>query len=640
MVSSALTQTLAQETVSTFRPSPQEVQTLCERLPSSPSLGLTGLGTATFGDLDFNQKEDAATLTNGVCVRGEGWTLEADLLQATGVMTKPVVMASSAVLRVGEWRLEGNTLVTDGAAMQLTGVRFTNGSEGVTGAAARATYAFSINSFTLDDVWALGRGYRVSGARATLSGETLVFDEAVATTCTCGPPLYTVSSPELRVEGAGRVLVRNGVLNVGGAALRLAPELDLSDTSSLRLPVRVDTLEGVGRTLQLARLPLRNGFALSAGVTGVGETRPSAPFGLLHLDRPGLGVTVGRGPWGVQADARFLEPLTDSFTLSFGLRNHLWALEDFLREGSVSLDGAHTWPGPLGDDSLRLSGNATAAVAGQKLGDAFVIAPRIATSAEATYTSPKTPLGRFGLRTGASVSVYPTLDRVQYGLRVAPSWRLERAPFTGTLTFDRLLTNSASPFSIRLDRLVPLSALLGSAAVAGDLRGGGNAGVTTTFGYNFLPEPNKNSFRTLLLSARAALPTSSFTITPIFDLELARVLEPRFDPDTRAFVAAGVGLNNENFGAGLYARYNLLPEVRRLDVVELSGSAPLHVGEITLEPFLALNFAGLVTGAGPLRVSGAGLSFTYRSCCGTLTAGYKQLRGEATTTLALEPGTP
>ena len=586
-------------------------------------------------------------LTNGVCVRGEGWTLEATSLQATGVSAQPAVTALEARLQVEDFTLESGVLVIEDEAMQLTGVRFTDGSQEVTGAAARATYTFSTGEFTLDDVWALGRGYRVSGARATLLGETLVFDDAVATTCTCGSALYTVSSPELRVEEAGRVLVRNGVLNVGGAALRLAPELDLSDTSSLKLPVRVDTLEGVGRTLQLTKLPLRNGFALSAGVTGVGETRPSAPFGLLHLDRPGLGVTVGRGPWGVQADVRFLEPLTDSFTLSFGLRNHLWALEDFLREGAVSFGGAHTWPGPLGDDSLRLTGNATVAVSGQKLGNTFVIAPRIATSAEAIYSSPETPLGRFGLRTGASVSVYPTLDKIQYGLRVAPSWRLERPPFIGTLTFDRLLTNSASPFSIRLDRLEPLSALLGSAAVTGDLRGGGNAGVTTTFGYNFLPEPNKNSFRTLLLTARAAVPVAfdksdaSFTLTPTFDLELARVLEPRFDPDTRAFAALGVGLHHENFGAGLYARYNLLPEVRRLDVVEVSGSAPLHVGErVTLEPFLALNVAGLLTGAGPLRVSGAGLSFTYRSCCGTVTAGYKQLRGEAATTFVLEPGTP
>ena len=641
-----MTSTSAQETVSTLYPSLQEVQTLCERLPSDRTLELAGLGVATFGDFNINQKEDAVTLINGVCVRGEGWTLEAASLHAANVSTEPVITASAAVLRVGDWRLESDTLLADGAAMQLAEVRFTDGSQGVTGAAARATYAFSTASFVLDDVWALGRGYRVSGAWATLSDETLVFDEAVATTCTCGPVLYTVSAPELRVEEAGRVVVRNGVLNVGGAALRLAPELDLSDTSSLRLPVRVDTLEGVGRTLQLTRLPLRNGFALTAGVTGLGETRPSAPFGLLHIDRPGLGAVVGRGPWGVQADVRFFEPLNGAFTVSFGLRNHLWALEDFLREGYVSLGGAHTWPGPLGDDSLRLTGSATAAVSGQKLGDAFVIAPRIAVSAEAAYTFPKTPLGSFGLRTGASVSVYPTLDRVQYGFRVAPTWRLERPPFTGTLTFDRLLTNSASPFSVRLDRLEPLSALLGSAAVTGDLRGGGNAGVTTTFGYNFLPEPNKNSFRTFFLSARAALPLASnksdasFTLTPTFELELARVLEPRFDPDTRAFVAAGVGLSNENFGAGLYARYNLLPEVRRLDVLELSGSAPLHVGEITLEPFLALNLAGVVTGAGPLRVSGAGLSFTYRSCCGTVTAGYKQLRGEAAATLALEPGTP
>ena len=220
VVSSALTQTLAQET-STLHPSLQEVQTLCERLPSSPRLELTGLGTATFGDINYNynQKEDAATLTNGVCVRGEGWTLEAASLQAANVSTEPIITASAVVLRVGDWGLESDTLLADGAAMQLAEVRFTDGSQGVTGAAARATYAFSTASFTLDDVWALGQGYRVSGARATLSGETLVFDEAVATTCTCGPPLYTVSSPELRVEGAGRVLVRNGVLNVGGAAL-------------------------------------------------------------------------------------------------------------------------------------------------------------------------------------------------------------------------------------------------------------------------------------------------------------------------------------------------------------------------------------------------------------------------------------
>ncbi len=615
--------------------------TPCER-PSSRTIGLTGLGTATSGELSYRTREDAAELTNGVCIRGEGWTVEANSLQAIGVMTEPVVTASAAVLRVGEWTLESTLLTVESEAMQLTGVRFTGGSEGtVMGEAAHATYAFSTGEFTLDDVWALGRGYRVSGARATLSGETLVFDNAVATTCTCGPALYTVSAPELRVEEAGRVVVRNGVLNVGGAALKLAPELDLSDTSSLRLPVRVDTLEGVGRTLQLTRLPLRNGFALSAGVTGLGETRPSAPFGLLHINRPGLEAVVGRGPWGLQADVRVFEPLNDTLTVSFGLRNHLWELEDFLREGYVSFNGARTLTGPFGGDSLRLTGNATVAVSGQRLGDAFVVSPRAALSAEAAYASPETPLGRFGLRTGASVSVYPTFDRTQYGFRLAPSWRLERGPFTGVLTYDRLLTNSASPFSVRLDRLEPSSALLGSAALTDNLRGGGEVGVTTTFGYNFRPEPNKNSFRTLLLSARAAVPVSSFTLTPTFDLELARVLEPRFDPDTRAFVALGVGLYNENFGAGLYARYNLLPEVRRLDVLELSGSAPVHVGErITLEPFLALNVAGLVTGEEPLRVSGAGLSFTYRSCCGTVTAGYKQLRGEATTTLALEPRTP
>ena len=621
-------------------------ETPCERLPSDRTLELAGLGAATFGDINFNQKEDAATLTNGVCVRGEGWRLEAASLKAMNVMTQPVITASEARLQIGDWAVESETLLAESEVMQLTEVRFVGGLEGaVTGAAARATYAFTTGEFTLDDVWALGQGYRVSGARATLSGETLIFDNAVATTCTCGPAFYTVSSPELRVEEAGRVFVRNGVLNVGGAAFKLAPELDLSDPSSLRLPVRVDTLEGVGRTLQ-TRLPLGDGFALTAGVTGLGETRPSAPFGLLHINRPGLGAVAGRGPWGVRADVRLFEPLNDTLTVSFGLRNHLWELEDFLREGYVSLSGARTLTGPFGDDSLRLTGNATVAVSGQRLGDAFVIAPRAALSAEAAYISPETPVGRFGLRTGASVSVYPTFDKIQYGFRLAPSWRLERGPFTSSLTFNQLFTNSASPFSVRLDRLVPLSALFGSAAVTGDLRGGGEVGVTTTFGYNFLPESNKNSLRALLLTARAAVPVAfaedvSFTLTPTFDLELARVLEPRFDPDTRAFVALGVGLYNENFGADLYARYNLLPEVRRLDVLEVSGSAPVHVGErITLEPFLALNLVGPLTGAGPLRVSGVGLSFTYRSCCGTLTAGYKQVRGEAATTLALEPGAP
>ena len=628
---------------------------LCDR-QGTGELELAGLGVATFGALSYSSSEDRLELYGGVCltssleIDGEpAWLLVAARLSAEGVSEVPYVTAQEVRLKMQDWIITAERFESDGTEFHLFDSKLERGD--VVGEAERAVYDPQAGALELHRVTVGDPRYRVSGERAELIGDALVFSDAVATTCVCdGGELYVIAAPQLSLDMDGeRVVLHGGVLKIGGTSIALAEEVELSEAalSDITFPIAIEYVAGdpatrrtgTGLGVIIPELQLDDGVALELGVTGLDVDHPLNGVVLLRLERRGVEATVGKAREGFQADVTVTEPLTPWLDFRFGVRNRPWLDADFLHEGFLGLKAARTWRDLLGGDLLELDGEALVAASSQTLNGAAVSGARLRAGAAATYRTPPTPAGRLTLATSAELSYYPVQDVWQHGVTFRPAWRGELGPVEFEAGWTRVITNSASPFSTRLDRLEPHSLLDARISLSGDLSPAVTAAVDVSAGYDLLANDKAGRLTKAGLRGELNYQGDGFSVQPRFHLELAGLLQSHGGAaganDLPAFVSAGIDADVGEWELGLAGRYDLAAPAPGLKRFEVSAAFPIHVGEVSLRPFLAFDLVPTFNGGEPPLISGHGLEITWRNCCATVVVGYRQQDNRFTTSLGV-----
>lgn len=609
------------------------------------SLAVAGLGTAYFTVLDSTLQNGEARLSGDVCVAGEGgWELRSEALEVRGIPTTPSLAAQAVTLSFSGWTLQSASLEASADELTLKDIVFHSGT--LSGRADTAVFGVAESRLELNRVSVTGKGFRVQGDTATLQGERLVFQDALATTCVCAEnALYVVRAPTASYDLTREaVRIENGKLVVGGVQIAL-PNVDLTPEklANLTFPVQIEYVSdnavtgerGTGLGILVPSIGLRDGLELEVGAVGLDVDYPLS-FVLLAHGRDGrLHFDVGHAAKGVQADITVTEPLTPTLTLTFGVRNRHWQDADFLHEGVLGLS-AFQRVTLLEPNDLILSAGGFAAVSYQFL-DAPVTAPRLGAYGGLRFLSPAGPAGRFGVSARAELTTYPGTGRTQLGLEFRPSWSGSYGPLRLNTAWDALWTNGTSPFGVSLDRLEPRSLLIVGAVIEGDLTANLYGLFSVTARYDFL-RPFSGStfsegFETLALGASVVYQRDSFDLVPFFRAELAPVFNPSVRGRTNSFVETGLDLEAATWNFGLTFRAD--PVAAIVTKVEARSSFPVTLGAVTLQPFLAFDFAPtLIAGDFP-RLSGHGLEVTYRNCCGTFVVGYRQLENTFTTSFAV-----
>lgn len=545
------------------------------------------------------------------------------------------------------WRLEAEALAGTPQGFVLETV--TLSSHDVVATALTARFDLVTEELVLTAVDAQSPLYRVRGAQARLQEGVLWFTDARATTCVCeGEPFYLIGSPEARFDLTdNRVVVREGVLTLGRLGLPLPAELTLSEAvlADLEAPLVIEYLPrdpergvpGSGFGVRVPNLPLEEGLSLELGLSGLDAEYPLNAILLLRLRQPNMEADIGKAREGVRIDFVRYEPLLPWLRVTYGTHNRLYASQGYLQEAFAGVVVEHAMMNLFGGDRLGLRGELFAAGSSQFVEGGLVLLPRLGGRAAVTYRSPATPLGRLDLTLDSSLTSYPPIARWQYGVRLRPTWTWQRVPLTVSLRYDRQWTNAASPFSTALDRLTPIHTVAAAVTLAGPL-GQGEGRLTARGRYNFLPEAGRNPLEQLSLSAEAELPGGGVIVRPSLTLDAAGWFDPVGDARSLASLQAGLEVAGETWTVGLRTRYRFVAPVTGLDRLELSTSFPLTLDTVTLTPFLALDFAPLVLTGEPPRISGHGLTLVWRSCCGTLQVGYRQLDNQFTTRFALQLG--
>lgn len=646
----------------------------CDETAYPQSLELEGFGTIYLGDLRFEAAADRAELFNGICFVSEGdpaWSLTAPRMQVENLQGRPRFTASAATLDLGNFTIFAERLTGADDGLSLEGVAFS--SPQLSGSAERAAYRLPLGRTELQGVRLQLGSFRVESAGATLTEGALVLSDAQATTCACeGGGLYTLRAPRVRIDfGSGLVRVQNGVLETLGLRVALEPNLQLvldgppqpGARAARGLNLGGATLlptpaapEPVGETIDegsKVSLPiqLQPGAALELGVAGLDDGHPFGVVSLLQLGQGNVRAALGRVGPGVRADLLVRRPFAPGIGLDFSLTNRDWQEAGFLHEGSLGLYAGRRLSGVVAElaDTLVVGGQLFSAFSSQRLPSGPVLSPRLGVRGSATYTLPPSEAGTFGLRTEGSLTHYPGRDAdaalTQVGVRFVPSWRASFGPFRTNVSFDRVFTNGASPFSLNFDRLAPRSLLDASAELELPVA---RVGVQGRYNALFAAQ-GRAPMRRLRFTAHRDLAWAGGSAEARLEAELAGLLGPT-DPNLDAFVGAQSsfsfdgdtdgdtdgGAEGDAGGSGLelglQGRYNLLPAQPGFDLLEVSASYPLTLSDVTLRPFLALNAAPLLSDRRERSVlSGYGLELAVKSCCGTLIAAYRLHDGAVST---------
>ncbi len=600
----------------------------CNAGPDMSTLSVEGFGTAYYHDLTTDRANDRIEFFGGVCVAGQGipWTLLADRVVLAGLSSTLELRAAEPTVLYEGWRLQAAALVATTESLRLSAVHLDG--PGASGTADRLTLDLTKGEAHLSGVAVGGETFVVRGTSATLTVDSVQVQGAIITTCTCaGTPFYVVRGDEADVDLVNSsVELRNGSLVVGGLEVPLRTPLDLDEAklADLKVPIRIAYVAddaasgttGTGLGVTFTDLPLGLGVNADLGVTGLDPGHPLAPA--VNVDvaggeqRASFGATAG-GPRYSASVTHALTPWLDAGFLVRGIED---ADHDYLNEGVLSL-AART---PLAPLRGNLGVRAFAAGSAQGVGGDGPVGARLGVSVDATARTPATPLGSGALIARAEVTDYPGLDAVQWGVRLRPSWDAPVGPGTATLAYDVTLTNAGSPFTTALDRLEPRSRLRASYTVEGAWRGAAvDASARAT--YDLVDSGSaKAGLNGLRLHTGATVPIRAWRVKATVDAELAGILDPGADRD--GWLLGGVAATDGSVELGTQVRYRWQPDATGFDLLELSAAAPFEVDDVTLKPYLALDFAPLLRGEAP-ALRGHGLDATFVTCCGTFTVGYR-----------------
>lgn len=616
-------------------------------------LEVAGYGVAFVGDLIFDSETDRAELFNGVCFipadEAADWQVEAEQMVVESVSAEPEFVVDSATLTLGSWRIVTSRLRSSEAGFALGTSTFINDS--ITGEAQSIRYDLDTGDAFLEEVATASPSYRVSGASARLVGNSLVFEDALATTCVCeGDNLYVVTAPDVTFDLVQeRVVVRNGVLEIGNVEITLAEELELSEEAlqDVEFPVVIEYIgddpetenevEGTGFGIRVTSFRIGEGVSVEVGATGIDTNYPLNGILLLHVRRPNLRIDIGKAAKGFQANVVAEESLLPWLDIDFGIDTELWAGQDFLQQGYVGVTVHEQLTDLLPGDRFQVSLRSFLALSRQIIDGEDVRSPRLGSGLELDYVFPDTPAGIFGVAAGAEVIYYTSYAAVQYGVRFAPRWRYATGPLSASASYRLQLTNSASPFSDSLDRLDDESAVATDVTLAGPLGEGlqGQANARTNLDLLASREDGESLVENLTLGLRGTYTAGTTVLEPSFELEVASLVTGVYG-DAEAYVSGDVSFAIPAITLGLRSRYDLEPGSRGFDQLALRTAFPIVLPAVTLTPFIALDSARYLFGTDTPLISGHGLEAAFRTCCGTIVTAYRQSGEEFTTSFSVK----
>lgn len=628
-------------------------QTACDPVaPNAITSVIPNLGTAYFNDFSTTLQDGEAELSGGVCVAGAaGWALRTEVLRVADLETTPTLEADDVTLELTGWTLRASSLRADTETVRLTDVTFRSGD--VTGEAQESVYDLD-GAVELTRVSAQGKGFRVQGARARLQGDNLLFEDALATTCVCEDgALYVIRAPSASYDLSQEAIsVREGRLEIGGIDIAL-DDVTLSPErlADLTFPVVVEYVDnsedadrqGTGLGIRVPSLPAGEGARLEFGVVGLDSKFPLNGILLLHYADDKVDFDVGKAARGVQADVSVSEGLLPGLDATFAIRNRHWDDADFLHEGLLALDAEKTFS--LSGSRLSLGTGVFGAVSSQTFASDFratdpTTGVRLGSYGVATARSPVTPAGRFSVAMRAEVTRYPPNNATQYGLFFRPAWSATFGPARLSAAWDLVRTNGASPFSTSLDRLESKSLLSASAVIAGEVAPDLKGSFSVRTRYDLLDSVGGGGlgerFDLLTVDGSLTWLFAELEVTPFARAELAPLLNTDLQTERESFVEGGFDVEAPNWQVGASVRLD--PEVGDLSKLETRASLPVQVSTVTLQPYLALDFLPTLNAAEFPRVSGHGLEVTWRSCCGTFVAAYRNVENAFSTSFAVRFG--
>jgi hypothetical protein len=616
----------------------------CEELvPEAYKIELAGVGTTIYVGA-FPEVEDVQKgpyfLEGGVCIENAGGvqlvTLEATV---TIVDDSPNIAAENVEISFEDYQLKADTLTTSPEGFQVTGVTFTGTN--LQGIAEEASYNFETGETELLDSSVRGQALTIESKRAKLLGDRATFETLTATTCQCsGNPLYVVRAERANLDLSTQTLnVNEGTLELGGVRLAFEDVTVSPETlQDFRLPVTVEYVSGsiedggTGLGVRIPSLRLADTLTLELGIVGLDTDYPLGGIFVIHFKDQNAVADIGLTPFGFQADFSVTEPLTPWLDLNFGVNNRDWEKADFLHEAYLSLE-TKTTLSVIPGDTLSLGGQLLAATSSQTLGTVPVVDGRLALNTTTTYRAPPLSIGQLELNARTQLSYYPVANRTQWGVRLTPRWQHTMGALSFDVSYSRRWTNSASPFSTKLDKLEPESKLSATTKLAAPLASNLQGELTFSVSYDFLDVETYlgEGFVSLATSGGLRYQVNDLTVVPSFSLELAPLMNPDLDEDFRPLLSGELDFIHPRWEAGFGMSYDL--GLERLSKLETKGSVTLDLENVSLEPFLALNILPTLTDGAWPRLSGHGLEVTWRSCCGDLHVGYRQYDGTFSTSL-------
>ncbi|MFA5568657.1 MAG: hypothetical protein WC972_08415 [Trueperaceae bacterium] len=646
----------------------------CSRGPKTAEVTLPGFLAVYYQQFRSNALEDTAEFYGGVCVTAVGgeWTVLADHVLVGNLSTDIYLRAPEPTLYMAGWRMSGALLVADAQHLSLEEAKIVGPD--ASGKAALLEVDVASGEITLENLLLAGAAFQVSGTLATLQGEELTVEGADVTTCIGmeSAPIALESDVATVALGSREVRLGGGVLRVGALRIALKEGLTLSDQtlSELEFPVKVATVEpsppttvptpGAGLSVRVVGIPLADDVTLELGATGLDVPGQLLPVALLRVapsdqasnteatDPEGLGrePTRANATFGLEAGAPFLDanvtaPVNPWLTASFGARSGAAPARRARHEGRVGLTASAAVPDLGGSVVGEVFAAATALTANAATAQPDVAGPRLGVSVTAKAATPSLsagglPLGTLSLESRAQVTAYPVVwgstaagPATQWGVRLAPSWRLRTGPVTAALGYDARFTNSASPFGSSVDGLTPLQRATGSLVVEGPMGGGFSGRLELSAAYDPFATPVAVAgVKVLRADGRLELDAQPWTVTVKAALETAGLVNAL--PNVRAFadldvsarrfgwpvVATHVPHGSFEFGVG--GVYDLLGgELERLSA---RMAVPVAFENLELRPFVAVDFARALQG-GSAYLSGYGLDLTFITCCGSFTLG-------------------
>lgn len=629
----------------------------CERLLTD-SLELADFGIARFGDFSFDSESDTARLFNGVCVTSlaaEGgvplWQLSASELQVENISNENIRFdATDALVEVGQWRVATDTIRSLETGLELNGVTFTGPD--AFGTARLASYDLLTASLSLEDIFAQNNRYRVQGQRARFEGGRVILEEAEASSCLCEPALYVVRAPEINfAPEAGRLLVRNGLLDILGLKIDLGAEFDPAQSfSEVSVPIDVSVVaddpaeadDTNGLVLRIPRLEFDDGMWLELGVGGLFNRSPVRSDALFIVRRPRLTMNFGYRE-GPRADFTYRVALPAGLIFDFGTEIKHWQEQEFLKDAFFGLSRRHVFT-PADRHRFTFYGRGFMAASNQTFGRTLVSDLRLGSELDARYDF-TTEMGTFSVLSRNVYTYYPVYDRFQYAYRLTPVWQLERGGLRVSLSYDRRVSNRQSPFSSSLDRFNEIERVNASVGINERLNERWVFRTSSSVSYDFRLSRDSltRQMRSLITGTALEYRHQNLFVRPSFTLQTASLWNNLEDDDVEAFIEGDIFSSFDVYELGVNARVNLDPfgDEERLERLEIYGSAPFVLtSQVTVEPFVALDFA-VTTRSGQLpQLSGHGLEVIWDGCCGALTLGYRQFRDTTTTSIGFNLDVP